>query len=40
MIVDYLIDVKSIFDSLITIEFPILDTNFMECVIDGLGLEY
>lgn len=36
---NYLIDAKSIFDSLITTSFPILDVDFVEYIVDGLGLE-
>lgn len=38
--VDYLIDTKFIFDSFATIYFPILDVDFVEYVIDGLGAKY
>lgn len=37
---DYLIDTKSIFSSLVIIGFPISNTNFVEYVVNGLGLEY
>lgn len=38
--VDYLIDAKSIFDLFVTVGFPILNSDFVQYVIDGLGLEY
>lgn len=37
---DYLIDIKSIFNSLALAEFPILDANFVQYVVDGFDLEY
>lgn len=37
---DYLINAKSIFHSLVTTGFPIMDVDFVEYVVDGLGLEY
>lgn len=37
MLVDYLIDVKPIFDLLAIVRFPILDIDFVEYIIDGLG---
>lgn len=38
--VDYLIDVMSIFNSLATVRFPTPNTDFTKYVVDGLGLEY
>lgn len=38
--IDYLIDSKSIFDSFATTDFPISNANFVEYVVDDLGLEY
>lgn len=35
--VDYLIDVKSIFDSFAKVRFPISDDDFMEYVTNSLG---
>lgn len=39
-IANYLIDAKSIFHLLATTRFLIMNTNFVEYVIDGLGPEY
>lgn len=38
--IDYLIDAKFIFDSLAIVGFPILDVDFVEYVINGLGPKY
>lgn len=37
---DYLINAKFIFDLLTTVGFPILDFDFVEYVVNGLGPEY
>ncbi|XP_031252032.1 uncharacterized protein LOC116109937 [Pistacia vera] len=38
--IDYLIDAKSVFDSLSTASFPVLESNFVEYNVDGLGPKY